>query len=294
MQKSIVRKNLVCLVIILFIGIAVAPSVTSIEFSKSKTSNSNDLVEIDVQFFKRKDVEDHKMYITREQDEQLELLIESFKENLDNAESRKETIEIYKDMVVSLDELGILPEDLSCEEAQQLVTGENRFYKPGKMKLNKYIDLVYDRFKNKNPGLFENTNTFCLIAGSTTSTLPQSPLMTLYKLIGESFDILARLSFFAFLNPFPIGYTIGIGHYCNFGHTTHPGEGWIFTLGALGIRFWNGEMFGDISLPPIIEPITGSEYYPGITGFTGIKISLLFELSLYLGFALLVKIEPET
>ena len=47
MQKSIIRKGLVCLVIILFIGIAVAPSVTSIEFSENETPDS-DLVEINL------------------------------------------------------------------------------------------------------------------------------------------------------------------------------------------------------------------------------------------------------
>ena len=89
MQNSIAKKSLVIGIIFLFIGISIAPSVTSIHISKDKNSNDN-LVEINVQLCRTDGVEDHKMFVTQEQDEQFDILIESFKADLDNAETREE------------------------------------------------------------------------------------------------------------------------------------------------------------------------------------------------------------
>jgi len=200
MQKSIIRKGLVFLVIILFIGIAVAPGVTSIEFSKDKTSN-DDLVEINLQLCKTSGVEDHKMYITQEQNEQLDLLIERFKVDLYKAETREETIEIYKDMVVSLDKLGILPESTNCKEVQELVTGENSFYNPEKIKSNKNFNQAYERLKNKSPELFENMNMFCLLTGDTTNTLSVG-LGTVFSLIWLFSVIIRAVPFMNLVNKF--------------------------------------------------------------------------------------------
>ena len=296
MQNNKFRKGLVAGIIFLFIGISVATSVTSIEFLKTKTSNSNDLVEINLQLCKTSGVEDHKMFITQEQDEQLDLLIESFKQDLDNAETREETIEIYNDMVVSLDNLGILPEDLSCKEVQELVTGENSISNPKKMNSNKHFNQAYEKLNNKTSKHGVQENKFCLIAGRTTNTLFKGPfesiLYNLKDFLSDSiwWFLWGILLHFWTLNPLTIGYIIGIGEHDSFYWEDFPARGWVFTLGLNGIKFWQDSIYGELPLIPVYFFVPEIYFYPGVTGFTGIKISIYSDLAFYLGFATWVKL----
>ena len=178
MQKSMFRKGLVVGIIFLFAGISIAPSVTSIDISKTKTSN-DDLVEITLQLCKSDGVEDYKMFITQEQNEELENLFQGFKVDLDKAKTREETVRLYNDMVVSLDEIGLLPYGSSCEEVQQLVTGEKSLSNPEKIKSKKYFNIVFERFKDKNSNQHFLKNSFCQIAGFTTVTYLHGPVLTL-------------------------------------------------------------------------------------------------------------------
>jgi len=321
MQKSIIRKGLVCLVIILFIGIAVAPSVTSIKFPEDKTSNYNDLVEITLELCKPNGVEDHKMFITQEQDEQLDSLIESFKADLDNAETREETIEIYKDMVVSLDKLGILPESTSCKEVQELVTGDSYGFSKVKEfvehKKPIFINRLAEKDKTSKETSGELENYLCLIAGASTQTTFMGPIGGIINKIQQSiinfairlsddyFDIAYLIFFFAtflslphaisfiictYIIPFLFGANIEYGF---FGRGIPPegaynnAKGWIYTNGLLGTKEWDGSFRGKIS-EIYYWAIDG---FVGATGFTGIKLFLDYEVdSYYLGSALRVKL----
>jgi len=292
-------------IICLFIGVSIAPSITSIDISKTETSNSNDLVEINLQLCKTSGIEDHKMYITEEQDEQLDVLIKSFKADLDNAETREETIEIYKDMVVSLDELGLLPESTNCKEVQKLVTGDNSFSKVKDFVEDKkpiIINRLAEKHKESEETSGELENYLCLIAGQTSKTSFFGLIgKTLHKIVEffekyEYYDIcLLFLLFMAFyeefytwLNPLPIRADI------LFGYTEisippgeiyyHPSKGWVHTVGSLGIKDLDGSFYGKISsigYPP------GWTIYIGATGFTGIR---MIGKNFYLGRALKVKL----
>jgi len=323
MKNSVIRKKLVCLVIILFIGIAVAPSVTSIEFTKDKTSNDSGLIEITLQLFKTDGVEDHKMFITQEQDEQLDLLIQNFKKDLDKAETREETIEIYKDMVESLDEIGILPESINCKEVKELVTGENSIGNSEKMKSMKHFNHVYEKLKNKNPKQSDLENNLCLIAGETTNTRTVGlgtislGIHTLFVLLRTWFFIYTilfyilykfiievpnfiihffnnRILFWGFVTDFSLLFPLKFGGYMAFGwkewneweqmYFYYPAEGWVYTNGLNGIKSWIDDSFyGRISTFELVD-----EYYLGATGFTGIKTSL--HSGFYFGSALQVKL----
>jgi hypothetical protein len=300
------KKQLVIGIIFLFISISIPPSVTSIELSKDKNSKDIELVEITLQLCKTDGVKDHKMFITQEQDEQLNVLIESFKTDLDDAETREETIEIYKEMVASLDKLGVLPEDLSCEEAQQLVTGENRISNSEKMK--------YEKLKNKNIGPDENENMFCLTAGITTNTaivglgtilgsLRLFIMAFFYEYLnpflpGDIIDFIYFLrsefwfftTIFSFLFPFKLGGFMIYGNILNVGpgvNSYNPAEGWVYTIGLNGKKTWDGPVYGNI-FKITIGPF---EYFLGAIGFTGIKI-LPFGSGFYLGSALQIKLGP--
>ena len=323
MQKSMFRKGLVCLVIILFIGISIAPSVTSIEFSKDNTSNDNDLVEITLQLCKTDGVEDHKMFITQEQDERLDRLIESFKADLDNAETRDETNEIYKDMVVSLDKLGILPENTNCKEVQELVAGDSYGFNKVKdfveHKKPILINLLAEKYKERKGTSEELENYLCLITGISTHTFFIGPIGAIIgktqeflidlglRLLDDYFDIAMTIIFIAFLLAFPLILSVSIwtiipflfGASVIFGYNVcditgippNPyyvnSEGWIYTLGLLGKKDWVGPFWGNISVIDLWEYIG----FVGATGFTGMKISLL-GFGFYLGSALRVKLGP--
>jgi len=292
MQKSIIKRGLVVGIIVLFIGIAIAPSVTSIEFSKTKTSNNIDLVEITLQLCKSDGVEDHKMFITQEQEDRLELLIESFKADLDNAETREETIEIYKDMVVSLDELGILPENTNCKEVQDLISGEIGYNIPEELKL-KNIIFNQDDGENKN----------CQISGETDDTIitPFVCSIFLYSLLLRAIlldryveiQILIWFAISKAINFFPLN--LNLGGLITFGlkeyecessmYFYNAAKGWVNTIGSNGIKKWDGYIYGNITEIPT-GPII--YYLLGAIGFTGLKINNFF-----LGSALWVKLRSK-
>jgi hypothetical protein len=257
------KKALVVGIILLFIGLAIAPSVMSIEFSKNKTSNNDDLVEITLQLCKTSGVEDHKMFITQEQNKQLELLIESFKEDLDNSGSYEETVRIYNDMVVSLDELGLLPNGMNVKEAQKLVTGSSH-------KFNRLFSLLERLFKyDKNEDIelqdqkignvYENSN--CLISSKASETYAT------YKppsLLGIVIGFLLTL-----LTPYFLGY-VYYGFVCYPVGST-PANGWIHTESESKKWTCEGKFHGGMgSYQIFMHPLEGS--YRGIEKFRGLKI----------------------
>jgi hypothetical protein len=307
-----VKKLLVIGIIFLFIGISIAPSVTSIEFSNDKNSKDNELLEITLQLCRTDGVEEHNMFITHDQYEKLDRLIESFKADLNNAETREETIKIYNDMVVSLNEIGIFPNDTSCVEVQQLLKGENSVSNPEKMKSIKHFNTAYENLKNKNLGLDENENIFCLTAGVTTNTgivglgtifgsLRLFIMAFIYEylnpfFLGDLIDFIYFLrsefwfftTLFSFLLPLKLGGFMINGNILNVGvgvNSYNPSEGWVFTFGLNGIKTWDGPVYGNI----FKIPIGPFEYYCGAIGFIGIKI-LPFGSGFYLGSALRVKL----
>ena len=295
-------------IIFLFVGIAVAPSITSIEISKTKTSN-DDLVEITLQLCKTDGTEDYKMLINQEQDEQLDILIESFKADLDKAETREETIEIYKDMVISLDELDLFSEVISCEEVQKLITDTNRFNIIEKMKAKKHFNFLYDKLKNTNSKQIENTNILSLISGQSSETYFMGPIIMFNEILKKLLNPLLENILLCYLfgiplglwilvsnglllnlitNPLPVGVKILFGkkylypgmrnpEYC-------PAEGWVSTYTPYYNKTWEGSFYGQISK---IDLLVFDTYYVGALGFTGIRIR---QKRFYLGSTLLTNI----
>ena len=261
MQNSIVKKSLVVGIIFLFIGIGIAPSVTSIDISKNKTVKDN-LVEIDVQLFKPNGIEDHKMYITQEQNEQLDILIENFKQDIEKSESYEESVGIYKNMVVSLNKLGVLPKGMTVDEAQRLVTG--RFYR-----FSKFFSLLQQFIKSakksniklpeQNRGdIYENLN--CLLTSHATKS-------SIWLLV---------------LKPFSKFVTYGV--YTPPSGPNEPSNGWIFTRARNTKWVYEGNFHGELGefgCPPMGVYTIGADYFVGFK----LPTNLIF------GFASHVKIE---
>jgi len=266
-------KKLVSLIIILlFIGVAIAPSIDA----------SDDLVELDVEFcgLGRK----HTIQLTQQEADEVEQLFVDIEQKLSEAETREEAEIIFKETVVELDRFGLLG-GMSVEQAQSLVTGKE--HNPVVVKL---FEIFYKRNHEK---IGNNTNILCLIAGITDYTWFIGPIMwsfliLLFKINSEVlyFILLSLfLSYSIFLTIFPMafGYNIYVGN-----DDTHPAYGWLSTIGLNGKKSWNGPFIGNITRLKLIEWLEGL----GVVGFTGIKIYFQpGQIGFYFGSALWVKIE---
>jgi len=338
MQNSLVKKNLVVAVIVLFVGVSVAPGIAAVDLKPcglSKTSTfdkeiqNNELVEITVSICKTDGMENHTFMLTQQQATALDGLIENFKTELDNVETQEENIALYRDMVVSLDAAGLLPEEIGVEETQQLVAGNN-YAMPEGMSFEYAQELATKRFQelfastpvSEKENAFElddNENALCLISGATSNTIFQGLSGHFVYVFWQSFMELLEKKFYDFpnlyfllldiirapviwsilltslflnINPLSLGYEIGLGFWTSppFGFpTTFPAEGWVNTFGLNGKKIWEGEFFGQLPISSFISFLV-FECYPGVLGFTGIKIGLLDSHFFYMGSALWVKI----
>jgi hypothetical protein len=280
-EPALFYKLLAVGVIFLFIGIGIQPAFAD-GFIKSVNSEP---VEIIVQFCEVDKTYNHTVVLTQEQLIELDILLINVRNNLAFADNQIETEAIFNKAIVSFDKLGLIPDYMSIDYAQQLVTGKEQ--KP-------WIRNVLENWLNKkNSHNSENENNCCLIVGDTENTLFAGPIpiftaihffMILYRINSildwvsssskfgkflanifmDLFDEIYRLRLFfwfilgAGINFFPI--KIGaLMHYGNYAYDPYgggiiPAEGWVITLGSSGKKSWSGSFYGFIF------------------GFTGIKI----------------------
>ena len=107
----------------LFIGIAIAPSITATEVVTDRKS-----VEFTVEICGVGNGEEHMVQLTREQSNELDTLFNSIKARLDEAETLDKTVEIYTDAILELDRYDVL-DGLSFNQAQKLVLGPYQYPK---------------------------------------------------------------------------------------------------------------------------------------------------------------------
>ncbi|MCJ7697209.1 MAG: hypothetical protein MUO73_02640 [Thermoplasmata archaeon] len=229
MQKySLLRKGLAVGIILLFIGVAIAPS---INFNVVKASNDNDLVEVTTQACGLPGLKPQTVKLTKQQASEVENLFDSIKTRLDNATSRGETISIFNDAVVELDKYGLLG-DLSVEKAQRLVTGRYQ-------NLQKLPDIFSSTFLVT---LDDNENRNCLITDKTTETWFESPMTILcYTIIFNYinnpnlampllFVYMLLSEFSTYYNPFAVFFRINFGG-VQYEHEMEPvdyyASGWV-------------------------------------------------------------------
>jgi hypothetical protein len=308
------KKYLAVAVILLFIGVAVAPSIHA-------NVSKEGLVEFTTEVCGLNGGK-QTVKLTQEEANEVEALFESIRARLNATESREEAEGVFKEAVVELDKYGLLG-GLSVKQAQKFVNGE---YK--NQRVMKLLERLYCRFT-----VDDNSNFQCSIVGKTIyNTEFFGPVITLRRLIwirvynflvqgynkldSQGYEKLAKivgtlavisqfipmgmilLSWFLYqLIPISFGHTIGLG--VSYG-TFHPysteyspAEGWVYTNGKNGVIQWDGKLFGiiEFEIPHIIYT-----YYPGIIGFTGIKIGSgyppQYKFS-FLGTALFVKIDSK-
>jgi hypothetical protein len=147
------RKWLAVGIILLFIGVTIAPTIT---FTTVKAANENDLVEITTQTCGIKGFEDTTVKLTRQQYQELEQYLIDFRARLNQTTTKEEAVPIFIEAVVELNNYGLLPKGMNVEQAQRLVTGW--YQKPIERLLN-----------NRHQEIFPNLNNiFCLLYLHTT------------------------------------------------------------------------------------------------------------------------------
>jgi len=147
--NNLIKKGLVVAVIILFIGLAFAPSINA---NISKTSIDSELVEITVEVSGIDGVKPHTVSLTKEDADEVEK--DDIERRLDNVETREETVEIFNEAVVELDKYGLLG-GLSVKQVQRLVSKINLNLRFGKL-----VEEYFGSEKEEN----DTSNRLCLVA----------------------------------------------------------------------------------------------------------------------------------
>ena len=274
-------------------------------YSTENLVNNNENVKITVEFCSRYNSKENEIFLTSDQTNQLYLLIDDFNKKLEDADTLNENIEIYKDMIGSLDSLGLIPKTISKEKAKLLVTKNNQLH------------ALFEHTKNQPKSLDDNENILCLISGSTEDGAwidgPVKNFLThlinfLVNIGRESkIEVIALLMFAVELIklypvfeyghniiPFRAMERIGFGGYyydeyynkIKFSATAN-----VDTYGLNGKKQWDGEIYGQLPVLPILNLF--NSFHTGVVGFTGIRITFDREGGLenfFLGTALWVKI----
>jgi hypothetical protein len=328
MNNILWKKSFTIGLSILFIGIAVAPT---INFNTVKASTDDDLVEVTTQACGIKGYENTTVKLTKDQYQDLEQYLVEFRARLNQTSTRAEAVPIFKEAVVELDKYGLLPKGMSVNQAFRLLT-----------KINDQQLKVLDTL-NLDP----DANYFCLVSGLTTNTWSfgllnnlvqrsihfiedfgnthQDLVIQLIKLSEKIYEKIVNLStwlqnhnmviflkliWLLFL-PIPISamvifyqllfagylttlFPFGLLSVLTFGILSYHGDftssGWMFSIGLNGVKKYEGnELWGTAREEGII---TAFQYcFPGALGFTGLKIGAsLFQKTFFLGSALKVKL----
>lgn len=247
MVKNMNNKKQITFFLTLII-IFLIPNITANTISNITVENEQ--VNISVGIYGTYGMQEKIVKLNQKDVHRLETIFDDMKTKLDNVNTNQETTEIFNEVVESLNELKLLPKDITVKEAQRLVTNIN--------------------FNEKILG-DDNENFNCFISGRTTYN----------EVFKEGWEIdFTRIKFVKTLvNGFiSFGeewweYGGGSGDYYK-----APASGWIWTKGSNGVITWEGDSLwgnqGSYYYMGGWPYLIWWEYwfYKGATGFTGIHI----------------------
>ncbi len=283
------KKLLEVGVIVLFLGLAFAPSINA---DISKASVDSELVEITTEVCGINGGK-HTVQLTKEEANEVEKLFYTIERRLNEVERREEAVEIFEEAVVELDKYGLLG-GLNVKNAQRLVTGfyytqnfQKKIIKPDKGELNS------DEFHNSFCFVSGNNITCTRFTGAFLSKLS----MFFASLIPDAPESLLDDFIFLFLIMFSSLYEqykpIAISQKVGFGtkrmddtgaFVYSPAEGNISTYGLEGTKSWAGPFYGSLGMGYWMV----YDIYLGMRNFFGFKIG-----THYFGFALKVGLQRE-
>jgi len=323
-----IKKIIALSIILLFIGVAIAPSINQ---SVVKASTDDDLIEVTTQACGIKGYKDTTVKLTREECQDLEQYLVEFRTRLNQITTREEAIPIFKEVVVELEKYGLLLKGMSVEQTQELLISP--FSKDVSEVFSKRMDKVLKD---------SNKNVFCLVSGEINGSVSVYPFLNVLGFLGA---VLTSLSFMPNLllsmylaykqelwfpnlikmlyyfceflsvpfelfeslilqcmivsdaGPQSLRNIVGIGIYQKYEEGYQGSTGWLTSYGLLGKKAWNGTLFGTLSIFLVDLNLFQVESFAltGMMGFTGLKISSgeYNEKKFYLGVASAVGISLE-
>jgi len=295
------RESLTIGIVALLLGVAFAPSLFA---DVETTSEKQELVEISVEFFGLKEKKSQNMTLTINDANILYLYLQNLEKKLANSKTKKETIHIFNDVIDELEKFSLL-DSYDVNKIKKIIY-EN--YLPiGK------TNLINNLFNTNEDDFF---NALCFICGFTSVTFSLGFLENLIcTTLGELsyvfyqnqmmfgfvvFYVLSIITIYIYelFIPLRIVGDIYIGlTYCDLSNETlapkESAEGWIFTLGQLGLKYCNDPKWGQLTKnetipmgPGVLVPLRG------VVGFSGLIVRI-FNKMFYIGNALYVDIDPE-
>ncbi len=314
------KKCLAVGIILLFIGVAVAPSINS-----SVVQTSDDRVEVTTQACGMKGYDEITITLTKDQYQSLEAYLNDFRGRLSRTASTEEAASLFKETINMLASYGLLAPGWSTSHVQDQTLRS----------------VLSPRFSSKAENA--SRNVACLVAGQINYTVSIYPLLNVVRYLGlliglvclapdlllhfyllhrdhllfpefiqKLWGVCERLMIIPelFQNAIQLGMilsdrgpqsvrnVVGVGSYELGGHY-QASDGWLTSYGLFGKKEWNGTLYGNLPVPWIATAVgfTDIEYafFPGMLGFTGIKLSTSDEPTqkFYLGCAVAVGLGPE-
>jgi len=269
---SIGRKCLAVGIILLFVGVAIAPN---IQVTIVRASIEDEFVEVTTEAFGIAGLQPKTVKLTKQQSQEVKMLFDELKNRLSDARTIEETTRIFNETVVSLYQYDLLPRGMSIEQAKQLVT--ERCYN------QKALTLLQKIFMKSGAGL--NTgginNSFCLVAGASNNTHILKPIIRLandcrdlieglignilmdifFNYPGDLFTLIVILlavipvgillnifggitKFLLFISIVHTGVEIYYGSFPSPQWYRRPANGWISTVGTKGKQDISGSFWG--------------------------------------------------
>jgi len=248
-RNPLIRKGLALGIILLFVGVAFAPS---INFNIVKASQDDDLVEVTTQVCGIKGYGDTTVKLTREQYQNLQQSLSDFKERVYQTSSRDEVNVVFNDFIIELDTYGLF-EGLSVKQAQRLVRGTFSQYSiHGEAKEHTYFLGPIAKI----PGRILSWASWAFIWGTLVG-----PLCLFFATNINQLQILSDIFY---------GYYI----YSSEGRQFYPASGNVWILGPDGNKSLNGTLSGTIANLYFRNYLNVAifDYYLGVIGFTGLRI----------------------
>jgi hypothetical protein len=141
-----------------------------------KPSDDNDLIEVTSQACGIQGFGNTTVKLTKQQYQNLEQYLISFRAKLNQTTTREEAVPIFKEAVVELNKYGLLPKGMSVEKAQSLVTSKYQI---------KNIEELQRKLSRLRLSMFDNNSNFlCLIAGKTNTTCILGLIQKIFLIFG--------------------------------------------------------------------------------------------------------------
>jgi hypothetical protein len=228
-----------------------------------------------------------KIVLSQVEAQQVDTLISTLQQTVNTSTSEEEIYFLLTDAIFSLNDIGVIDH----KNSKQL-HGSMQHTLQQMQRVKSDVTIKNDM----KSAASEINNNLCFVVGKSTATYFMSAPSYLIYVIASLLD-LDDLSLYYFLifqllsaiNCFPALAVGGFGAW-DVGKT--PARGWVCTCGLRGIQGLQGPFYGALDLTLLT---LGCEiwFFPGILGFTGLRITNNVANTFYIGSALCVHLSTE-